>query len=99
MNMHGCYGLEQDDSPSPADRQAAALERLASEWEARHKIPVDVVIQLSDRLPGEVENDGVGFEVNTNHGERHLGLLGMRERAGILFLREVVIIYPHAVAP
>ena len=102
---------------------AAALERLASEWQARYKIPVDVVIQLSERLPGEVEtalyriaqetltniarhaqahsasilvechgdvvrtiveDDGVGFAVDTNHGESHLGLLGMRERAELL---------------
>jgi signal transduction histidine kinase len=102
---------------------AAALERLAHEWQARFKIPVDVVIQLDDRLPGEietalyrivqealtniarhaqaksaslliekhdetvraiVEDDGVGFDVSTNQGERHLGLLGMRERAELL---------------
>ena len=102
---------------------AAALERLASEWQARYKISVDVAIQLSERLPGEVEtalyrivqealtnitrhaqahtasilverrgdivraiveDDGVGFDVNMNQGERHLGLLGMRERAELL---------------
>ena len=102
---------------------AAALERLVSEWQARYKIPVDVMIQLNERLPGDVEtaiyrivqetltniachaqahsasilverrgdlvraiveDDGVGFDVNTNHGERHLGLLGMRERAELL---------------
>ena len=33
----------------------AALERLAHEWQARYKIPVDVIIQLNERLPGEVE--------------------------------------------
>lgn len=102
---------------------AAALERLAHEWQARYKIPADVVIQLSERLPGDVEtaiyrivqealtniarhaqaksasilieklgetvraiveDDGVGFDVSTNQGERHLGLLGMRERAELL---------------
>jgi signal transduction histidine kinase len=102
---------------------AAALERLAHEWQARHKIPVDVAIQLGGRLSGEVEtaiyrivqetltnisrhaqaksasilverrgdtvraiveDDGIGFDVKTNHGERHLGLLGMRERAELL---------------
>lgn len=102
---------------------AAALERLASEWQTRYKIPVDVIIQLSERLPGDVEtalyrivqetltniarhakaksvsiliekrgdivraiveDDGIGFDVNTNYGERHLGLLGMRERAELL---------------
>jgi signal transduction histidine kinase len=102
---------------------AAALERLASEWQNRYKIPLDVVIQLSERLPGEVEtalyrivqealtniarharakfvsilvekygdtvrtiveDDGIGFDVLTNHAERHLGLLGMRERAELL---------------
>jgi signal transduction histidine kinase len=102
---------------------AAALERLAHEWQARYKIPADVVIQLDERLPGEietalyrivqealtniarhaqaksasiliekhgetvraiVEDDGVGFDVSTNQGERHLGLLGMRERAELL---------------
>ena len=102
---------------------AAALERLVSEWQARYKIPVDVVIQLVERLPGDVEtaiyriaqetltniarhaqarsasilverhgdivraiveDDGIGFDVITNHGERQLGLLGMRERAELL---------------
>jgi signal transduction histidine kinase len=102
---------------------AAALERLVSEWQARHKIPVDVAIQLNERLPGDVEtaiyrivqetltniarhaqahsasimverrgdivraiveDDGIGFDIRTNHGERHLGLLGMRERAELL---------------
>lgn len=102
---------------------AAALERLVSEWQARYKIPVDVVIQLVERLPGEVEtaiyrivqetltniarhaqahsasilverrgdivraiveDDGIGFDVNTNYGERHLGLMGMRERAELM---------------
>jgi signal transduction histidine kinase len=102
---------------------AAALERLVSEWQARYKIPVDVIIQLDDRLPGDVEtaiyrivqetltnvarhanahsasitverhgdivrtiveDDGIGFQVNTDHGDRHLGLLGMRERAELL---------------
>jgi signal transduction histidine kinase len=102
---------------------SAALERLVSEWQARYKIPVDVAIQLDERLPGDmetavyrimqetltniarhaqaksasilverygdmvraiVEDDGIGFNVNTNQGERHLGLLGMRERAELL---------------
>jgi signal transduction histidine kinase len=102
---------------------AAALEHLASEWQARYKIPVDVIIQLNERLPGEVEtalyrivqetltniarharsksasiliekrgdtvraiveDDGIGFDMSTNYGERHLGLLGMRERAELL---------------
>jgi nitrate/nitrite-specific signal transduction histidine kinase len=31
-----------------------------------------------------VEDDGVGFDISTNQGERHLGLLGMRERAELL---------------
>lgn len=101
----------------------AALERLVSEWQARYRIPVDVAIQLEDRLPGDVEtaiyrivqetltniarhanarsasimverkgdvvltiveDDGIGFDLDTNHGERHLGLLGMRERAELL---------------
>lgn len=102
---------------------SAALERLASEWQSRYKIPVDVVIQLEERLPGEVEtalyriiqetltniarhaqaksvsiliekhgetvraiveDDGVGFDPRANQGDRHLGLLGMRERAELL---------------
>ncbi|MCK6540925.1 MAG: HAMP domain-containing protein [Anaerolineales bacterium] len=102
---------------------AAALERLAHEWQARYKIPVDVVIELEDRLPGEietalyrivqealtniarhaqaksasiliekrggfvraiVEDDGIGFDPSAQRGERHLGLLGMRERAELL---------------
>jgi signal transduction histidine kinase len=102
---------------------AAALERLAHEWQARYKIPVDVAIQWSERLPGEietalyrivqealtniarhaqaksvsiliekrgnsiraiVEDDGIGFDPSAQRGERHLGLLGMRERAELL---------------
>lgn len=102
---------------------AAAIERLSFEWQARHKIPVDVEIRISERLPGGVEtavyrivqealtnivrhayaktasilierrddiiraiieDDGLGFDINTSHGERHLGLLGMRERAELL---------------
>lgn len=102
---------------------AAALERLAAEWQTRYKIPVDLVIQLAERLPGDVEtaiyrivqealtniarhaaakstsilverrgdlvraiveDDGIGFDVNTNQGELHLGLLGMHERAELL---------------
>lgn len=102
---------------------SAALERLASEWQTRYKIPVDVAIQLRERLPGEmetaiyriiqetltniarhsqaksasilverygemvraiVEDDGIGFDAKANHGERHLGLLGMCERAELL---------------
>lgn len=102
---------------------SAALERLVSEWQTRYKTPVDVAIQLTERLPGDmetaiyriiqetltniarhaqaksasilverhsdmvraiVEDDGVGFDAKANHGERHLGLLGMRERAELL---------------
>ncbi|MEJ5240150.1 MAG: ATP-binding protein [Anaerolineales bacterium] len=102
---------------------AAAIERLASEWEKHYRIPVDVAVQLGERLPGEVEtalyrivqealtniarhaqahsvgillerrgdyvraiveDDGIGFEPNTKFGERHLGLVGMRERAELL---------------
>ncbi|GAB4546266.1 MAG: HAMP domain-containing protein [Anaerolineales bacterium] len=102
---------------------AAALERLVHEWQARYKIPVDIVIQLKERLPSEVEtalyrivqetltniarhaqatsvsitiekrgdmvraiveDDGIGFDINANYGGRHLGLLGMRERAELL---------------
>ncbi|NWG34545.1 MAG: HAMP domain-containing protein [Chloroflexi bacterium] len=33
-----------------------AIERLVHDWQARHKIPVDVVIHIGqERLPGEVE--------------------------------------------
>lgn len=102
---------------------AAALERLAHEWQTRYKTPADVIIQLNERLPGEietalyrivqealtniarhakahsisilvekhgdtvraiVEDDGIGFDINTKQGEQHLGLLGMRERAELL---------------
>lgn len=102
---------------------AAAIERLASEWEKHYRIPVDVAVHLGERLPGEVEtalyrivqealtnvarhaqassvgilmerrgdciraiveDDGVGFNPNAKFGERHLGLMGMRERAELL---------------
>jgi signal transduction histidine kinase len=37
-----------------------------------------------DSVRAIVEDDGIGFDVTTNYGERHLGLLGMRERAELL---------------
>jgi signal transduction histidine kinase len=33
----------------------AALEHLVYDWQAHYKIPVDVIIQLSDRLPSDIE--------------------------------------------
>lgn len=103
---------------------AAALERLTAEWQARHKISVDLLIHLGkQRLPDEVEtalyriiqetltnvarhagarsvsvlierrngnviavveDDGAGFEAAEVENERHLGMLGMRERAELL---------------
>ena len=101
-----------------------ALERLAHDWQARYKIPVDFLIHIGqERLPGEietaiyrivqesltnvaryaearsvsvlverqgrdvvaiVEDDGQGFELTQEMGDRHLGLVGMRERAELL---------------
>lgn len=43
-----------------------------------------LVERRGDMVRTIVEDDGVGFDLNTNHGERHLGLLGMRERAELL---------------
>jgi signal transduction histidine kinase len=103
---------------------AAALERLTREWQARHKLPVDLLIHIGEeRLPGEietaiyrivqesltnvaryagarsvsvlaerrggeivavVEDDGQGFDSAQTIGDRHLGLVGMRERAELL---------------
>lgn len=37
-----------------------------------------------DMVRAVVEDDGIGFIAAANHGERHLGLLGMRERAELL---------------
>ncbi|NWF64366.1 MAG: ATPase, partial [Chloroflexi bacterium] len=37
-----------------------------------------------DHVRAIVEDDGVGFDTMSNYGERHLGLLGMRERAELL---------------
>ncbi|MCA2002583.1 MAG: ATP-binding protein, partial [Chloroflexi bacterium] len=35
---------------------SAALERLTREWQARYKIPVDLLIHIgAERLPGEIE--------------------------------------------
>ena len=35
---------------------AAAMEQLTREWQARHKLPVDLVIHIGqERLPGEIE--------------------------------------------
>ena len=35
---------------------SAALQRLVSDWQARHKIPVDLLITIGDaRLPGSIE--------------------------------------------
>lgn len=101
-----------------------ALERLAHDWQVRHKIPVDLVIHMgTERLPGEietaiyrivqesmtnvaryaearsvsvlverqggdvvaiVEDDGQGFDLTQEMSDRHLGLVGMRERAELL---------------
>lgn len=43
-----------------------------------------LVERRSDVVLTIVEDDGIGFDAATNHGERHLGLLGMRERAELL---------------
>jgi signal transduction histidine kinase len=56
----------------------------------KHAAPTGVhvrVSQESDRLIVEVQDDGVGFELNAQGGPVRavgLGLLGMRERAGML---------------
>lgn len=103
---------------------AAALEHLTHDWQARHKLPVDLAIHIGhERLRGEVEttifrivqesltnaaryadahsvsvlvekrnhavvavveDDGVGFDSVSITGDRHLGLVGMRERAELL---------------
>lgn len=103
---------------------AAALERLVQEWQARHKIAVDLLIHTGDgRLPDEVEtaiyrivqesltniarhaaahsvsilverrgrevvavveDDGQGFDVTLIKKDKHLGLMGMQERAELL---------------
>jgi signal transduction histidine kinase len=43
-----------------------------------------LIEKRGDTVRAIVEDDGIGFDVNTNHGERHLGLMGMRERAELL---------------
>jgi signal transduction histidine kinase len=103
---------------------SAALEKLVSEWQARYKIPVDLLLQCGPRrmsaeietaiyrivqealtniarhasarsvsvlveernshLLAVVEDDGRGFDPAGRNGDRHLGLVGMRERAELL---------------
>jgi signal transduction histidine kinase len=103
---------------------AAALEKLINEWQARYKIPVDLMLhsnpernptrieiaiyriiqealtniarhadakyvsilveKRNDNLLVVVEDDGCGFDVSARINERHLGLVGMRERAELL---------------
>jgi signal transduction histidine kinase len=103
---------------------SAALEKLVSEWQARYKIPIDLLLQCGpQRMPAEIEtaiyrivqealtnivrhasaksvsvlveernshlltvieDDGQGFDSAGKTGDRHLGLVGMRERAELL---------------
>lgn len=135
MELRGVAAQTLDDVHSLAMRLrprvlddlglAAGLERLAFEWQTRHKIPVDICVHVGvDRLPSSVEtalyrivqealtnvarhagaatsvsvlierrgdrlvavieDDGVGFEADLATGDRHFGLLGMRERAELL---------------
>jgi signal transduction histidine kinase len=56
----------------------------------KHAAPTQVTVRVSqetDRLTLEVQDDGVGFEMNAQGAPLRaagLGLLGMRERAGML---------------
>lgn len=68
---------------------AAALESLVSEWQARYKIPVDVVIQLVERLPGEVETTvyRIVQEALTNiarHSQAHSASILVECRGGVV---------------
>jgi signal transduction histidine kinase len=51
---------------------------------ARAKSASILVERYRDMVRAIVEDDGVGFDAKENNGERHLGLLGMRERAELL---------------
>ncbi len=67
----------------------AALERLASEWEARYKIPVDVAIRLNERLPGTVETAiyRIVQEALTNivrHAQAHSASILVERRGNVL---------------
>jgi signal transduction histidine kinase len=97
---------------------------LVSEWQARYKTPVDLLLQCGpQRMPAEietaiyrivqealtniarhasarsvsvlveernghllavVEDNGRGFDSGEKTGDRHLGLVGMQERAELL---------------
>lgn len=103
---------------------SAALEKLVAEWQARYKIPVDLLLQCGPQrmaadietaiyriiqealtniarhasarsvsvlvenrngnLLAVIEDDGRGFDSAASTGDRHLGLVGMRERAELL---------------
>jgi signal transduction histidine kinase len=68
---------------------AAALERLAAEWEARYKIPIDVAIRLNERLPGAVETAiyRIVQEALTNivrHAQAHSASILIERRGNML---------------
>jgi signal transduction histidine kinase len=79
----------QLDKRLPGDMETA-IYRIIQETLtniARHaqaKSASILVERHGDMVRAIVEDDGVGFESKENHGERHLGLLGMRERAELL---------------
>ena len=85
------YKSEPLDS-TPMSREAEiALYRIAQEAltnvaKHAHASRVDVLLEARDgSIILVIEDDGVGFDAeNTSHRERGIGLLGMRERAGLI---------------
>jgi ligand-binding sensor domain-containing protein/two-component sensor histidine kinase len=79
-------------TPAPVDAQASQsvmmLIREALYNAVRHGSPHNLFVHLNftrDALRAEVKDDGCGFDPETiAAGERHYGLLGMRERMAAL---------------
>jgi signal transduction histidine kinase len=59
-----------------------ALTNIARHARA-HSVSI-LIEKRGDSVRAIIEDDGIGFDSRANPGERHLGLLGMRERAELL---------------
>lgn len=60
-------------------------EALTNVIRHAHATTASVVIERrSDRIRAIIEDDGCGFDPDTTHGDGHLGLNGIRERAELL---------------
>lgn len=60
-------------------------EALTNIGKHAHANSVSVLVERKDRdVVAVIEDDGIGFDMNSSFDKGHLGLLGMRERAELL---------------